>query len=215
MPKSAQALAKEAKMAVSKRLQYEILQPRDTARDDIEWRPIPGFSGMYQASTDGRVRSVNRSVVRTDQRTRRLVGRVLKQQIDSTTGYPKVALYRDGRPTHRYVHALIAETYLGPRPDGMEVAHGDGDKTNASLANLRYATPPENQADRVRHGTSNRGIRNAYAVLDDEAVLEIDRLLNRGRRQRDIAERFGVARTTISAISTGRAWGHLTGRGEI
>ncbi|NUP15455.1 MAG: hypothetical protein HOZ81_04995 [Streptomyces sp.] len=178
------------------------------------WEPIPGYEGMYEASDRGRVRSLDRTVTRTDGRTRRLNGRLLKTCIDANTGYPKVTLYREATPTHRYVHALVAEAFLGPRPQGAEVAHRDGVKTNATLANLRYATSAENSADQLLHGTSNRGARNPGVVLNEESVLAIALGLRAGARQKDLAAQFGVSRTAVSAISTGRSWGYLTGRGN-
>lgn len=178
------------------------------------WAPVPGYEGMYEASSQGRIRSLDRTVVRTDGRQRRLTGRVLRIRIDARTGYPKVTLYRQAAPTHRYVHALVAEAFLGPRPEGCEVAHGDGVKTNVCLSNLRYATSAENKADRLAHGTSNRGTRHPFAVLAEADVMAIARALDAGSKQREVAARFGVSRTAISAISTGRSWGHLTGRGQ-
>lgn len=199
-------------MTVSKSLRFQVLR-RDNHAAQEEWRPIPSSGGYYEASSLGKVRSVDRLVGRTDGRTRNLRGKILRQQVDSQTGYPKVCLYRDGRRTHRYVHALVAEAFFGPCPEGQEVAHGSGVKTDVSVSNLRYATYAENQADKILHGTSNRGVRNPDAVLDEAGVWTIVERLNDGVFQRIIAEEFGIARTTVSAIATGRAWGHLTGRG--
>lgn len=36
------------------------------------------------------------------------------------------------------VHTLVAETFLGPKPEGMVVSHVDGDRSNNSVANIRY-----------------------------------------------------------------------------
>nr|WP_232111245.1 HNH endonuclease signature motif containing protein [Nocardia wallacei] len=52
----------------------------------------------------------------------------------------------------RTAHSLVAEAFIGPRPEGLQVCHNDGDPTNNMLANLRYDTPSENQTDIVRHG---------------------------------------------------------------
>ena len=43
-----------------------------------------------------------------------------------------------------YIHTLVAETFLGVRPEGMVIDHIDGDKSNNNLSNLRYATVEDN-----------------------------------------------------------------------
>ena len=43
-----------------------------------------------------------------------------------------------------YIHTLVAETFLGVRPEGMVIDHIDGDKSNNNLSNLRYTTVQEN-----------------------------------------------------------------------
>ena len=43
------------------------------------------------------------------------------------------------RKTYR-VASLIAEAFLGPRPDGYDVAHEDEDSLNNQLGNLEYRT---------------------------------------------------------------------------
>ena len=42
-------------------------------------------------------------------------------------------------------HKLVALTWIGPRPQGMEIDHINGDITNWSVDNLQYVTPAENR----------------------------------------------------------------------
>jgi hypothetical protein len=114
----------------------------------VEWRPIPGWEGLYEASSDGQIRSLDRP----NSRGRLRKGRVLSPGI-SPKGYTNYSLYRDAKRFPANGHVLIAATFLGPRPPGMQVAHADGVKTNNAVSNLRYATPVENAADKKIHGT--------------------------------------------------------------
>jgi hypothetical protein len=50
------------------------------------------------------------------------------------------------------VHPLVAAAFIGPRPDGMEIRHLDGERFNNAAVNLCYGTPSENARDRVNHG---------------------------------------------------------------
>jgi len=115
-----------------------------------EWRPIPGWEGLYEASSLGRVRSLDR----IDAKGARRKGRVLRPG-RAGYGYEFYCLSLNGAYSYHLGHALIALAFLGPRPDGMQIAHGDGSKTNNAVQNLRYATPTENQLDKRAHGTDH------------------------------------------------------------
>jgi hypothetical protein len=71
---------------------------------------------------------------------------------------------------------------------------------------LRWATVAENQADRVAHGTDNRGERCAATKLAAAQVIEILRSDERGI---DLAARFGVSPQNITTIRKRRTWLHL------
>src|SRR5699024_9822191 len=58
-----------------------------------------------------------------------------------------------------YVHSLVAESFIGARPEGMEVCHSDGNKTNNHVANLRFGTSSDNELDKVRHGTHHEAVK--------------------------------------------------------
>lgn len=112
------------------------------------WKAIPGWVGFYEASDQGRIRSLDR----VNSRGSRSKGRILKPG-SNPKGYAIYVLCRDAKRSAFSGHCLIASAFLGPRPDGLQVAHGDGDKTNNAPANLRYATAAENAADKKLHGT--------------------------------------------------------------
>ncbi|WP_448259774.1 NUMOD4 motif-containing HNH endonuclease [Corynebacterium kalidii] len=118
-----------------------------------EWRVIPGTSGKYEASSSGEIRSLDWEIISSTGQRYPHKGKVLQQSVDHSTGYLRVAISLNGNPRRRTVHSLVAEAFLGPRPDGMEVCHCDGVRTNNAASNLRYDTPSENHKDRNRHGT--------------------------------------------------------------
>jgi len=67
------------------------------------------------------------------------------------SGYVKMALFCDGRARVASLHHLVLEAFVGPRPEGMQCRHLDGNKENNCQWNLRWGTPMENGQDRVRH----------------------------------------------------------------
>lgn len=112
------------------------------------WRPIPGHPG-YEASDQGRVRSLDREVPVTGGSMRAVKGKVLRPQER-----------RDGRLVFQaaqgrtiYVHRAVALAFLGPAPTGMEVCHNDGDPSNNRPSNLRWDTRRNNMLDMHEHGT--------------------------------------------------------------
>ncbi|MEV0646080.1 NUMOD4 motif-containing HNH endonuclease [Phytomonospora sp. NPDC050363] len=107
------------------------------------WLPLPGYEETYKVSTHGRVWSRPR---------RHTQGGVLTVRT-GMRGYTLVSLVQEGRQKTREVHRLVAAAFLGPRPEGMEVRHLDGDKQNPHVSNLAYGTPSENARDKRRHGT--------------------------------------------------------------
>ncbi|WP_341258234.1 NUMOD4 motif-containing HNH endonuclease [Gordonia malaquae] len=124
-------------------------QPQDDhpVREGELWRTIPTHP-THEVSNFGNVRS------RTRQIGNRIVqGRELSVTVSTTRGYPQVSMtIESGKRVTREVHPLVAAAFIGPRPEGSEVCHNDGDRTNNVPGNLRYDTPRENALDVIRHG---------------------------------------------------------------
>lgn len=110
-----------------------------------EWRPVVGYEGSYAVSSLGRVKSLPRKGVRRE--------RVLSAN-PGAQGYPVVSLWANGSGRDVTVHSLVAQAFIGPRPEGADVAHRDGSRTNNSVDNLRYLSRRENLLEAVEHGTN-------------------------------------------------------------
>jgi hypothetical protein len=167
-----------------------------------EWRDIPGYEGLYQASTDGQVRSLwfkNRATDRA-----RSVPLVLKAKIN-IHGYRVVVLR--GREIKIGIAVLLA--FVGPRPQKHQLAHNNGVSTDDRLTNLRWATAESNAADKVKHGTDARGERNKNAKLTATDVREIRACWLTIANGRQLAREFGVAESAISGIVHRRTWQHV------
>jgi hypothetical protein len=112
------------------------------------WKPVLGWEGQYEISSLGRVRSLDR--ILSD--GRHWKGRILKLQIGAK-GYIHVTL---GDHTTVRVHQMMMHAFYGKPKRKMDVCHFDGNKNHNILTNLRYGTRADNEADKVRHGRSNR-----------------------------------------------------------
>lgn len=125
-----------------------------------KWRPVVGYEGLYDVSTDGHVRSLSRTVITKHYKNGRVInGKILSPVI--MNGYPVVSLYGKSRkPKIKYVHRLIVEANIGRIPDGHEVDHIDGDRSNSVIGNLRIATYLQNVRNKINTGMSDghRGV---------------------------------------------------------
>lgn len=177
-----------------------------------EWRPVVGFEGRYEISNLGNVRSVRRKVWVTRRGRTYAVhkgGRPLKAHEDRG-GYLRLSL-RVGSKCHlRFVHCLVCEAFHGPRPLGHEAAHNDGTRTKNRADNLRWATPKENAADRLLHGTDGTGEKNPRALLTEADVREIRRrYVMRYGAIAALAREYGVDRGVIDQLVHRRSWRHV------
>lgn len=109
------------------------------------------------------------------------------------------------------VHRLVCEKTHGSPPSKLhEAAHSCGVRLCVNPMHLRWATHAENQQDRVIHGTDSRGERNRKAKITAAAAKEIIRL--RGKASlNELGKRFGLSRTAVGQIQTGKSWAWLTG----
>lgn len=105
------------------------------------WLPIPGLD-KYEVSDFGQVRSWHPWKGTP-------VPRIRRQQTHSVSKYRTVGIYSRSWEVHR----LVLLAFVGTCPTGLEGCHGDGDKANNALTNLRYGTHSENELDKVAHGT--------------------------------------------------------------
>ena len=180
------------------------------------WKPVNGYEGIYEVSSHGRVRSLDRVVTRSDGKVYRYKGKVLSEGLSKRGGYRLVSLWDQGKGQTRHVHSLVAEAFIGTRPEGTEVCHNDGNPANNHLDNLRYGTPSENKLDQVLHGTHYntakthcpRGhelfaenITRSAAKLGRRNCLACDRARARVRRCPELRPQFkAVADSYYQAI---------------
>ncbi len=176
------------------------------------WMPIPGHEGAYEVSDQGQVRSLPRVVARRFGRGRH-AAQIVRTPIPgvnlrpgtASNGYLTVSL---SGQTH-CVHTLVLTAFRGPRPQGCDGCHRDGDRRNNLLLNLRWDTRSANAADSLMHGTRPLGERKPRAKLTDRSASEI--LAAKGREsQSALATRFCVSPAAIQAVHDRRTFKHVS-----
>ncbi len=116
------------------------------------WKDIPGYEGIYQASTFGNIRTVEGKTTSNKRYpVRRWKSRVLKGRGDNPKTGKRVNLWKDGKPKDWLVARLVAITFLGNPPEGFTINHKDGNRLNNNLDNLEWLS----LADNIKHGFAN------------------------------------------------------------
>lgn len=161
----------------------------------IEWKEIPDFSN-YKVSSDGQIASFYNNAN----------GEIVKQS--DNFGYKTVRLKRDDGTSKKVrVHRMVAIAFIPNPRCKQEVNHINGNKADNRVENLEWCTPAEN-------------IKHSYKTLNREPPVKKGsgyriRLLNPTQVRiiretniscRELAELFGVHRTTINNVRTGRSY---------
>jgi hypothetical protein len=130
--------------------------------------------------------------------------------ITASTGYGKVKSAGRAIDTHRA--AWIALN--GPIPNGLHVCHTCDNRSCINGTHLFLGTHSENMLDAARKGrlprNNKHGIESPAAKLTEAQVLEIHFLALTGMfTQKQIAEQYGIERTTVGGIKRGESWRHI------
>lgn len=163
-----------------------------------EWKTVPGFID-YEVSSYGQFRRATRA-----QGVR--LGQLIRWHTNVSTAYPVVRFTVDGKSHARNVHSCVASAFHGPKPEGMQVRHLDGNPLNCRAENLCYGTAKENGQDKVRHGRSSAGEKNPKAKLTAEGAAAVRAAKASGEPTKDIAARLGLNPSTVYRITTGKYW---------
>lgn len=112
------------------------------------WRDIEGYEGLYQVSNKGHVKSLKWGKER-----------ILRPMINSS-GYLKVQLYKNTAHQYRYIHRLVAITFIQNPDNKPQVNHKDENKLNNCVENLEWSTAKENN----NFGTRNERAGNSLSI---------------------------------------------------
>lgn len=166
----------------------------------MNWKPVVGYEEQYEVSDCGDVRRIGRDAIGRARYKNHILARHLVR------GYVHCILHRRGsKPKNCLAHVLVAEAFIGPRPEGKVINHKNGNKADPSLTNLEYVTPSENHKHAIATGLFKppSGERHWSAILPDEQILEIIRRVNSGERNKDLAKEFGIRANNVSRYKTG------------
>ena len=144
-------------------------------------KPIPGYEGLYSATSDGRIYR--------HQRKRSKPGFL---KLRTNTVYMRVPLWKDRNITWHHVHRLVASAFISNSLGKPQVNHKNSNKHDNSVENLEWVTWKENW-DHARDNGAYRGI-----MLSEEEQLELYGLYRTGLFTRNkLAKLFGISLSSV------------------
>ena len=128
-------------------------------KDTIEiWKDIAGYEGIYQVSSLGRVRSLDRTLLDKNNVEYKVKGKIRKISCTGR-GYQDIQLSKEGESKMFLVHRLVAETFLD-NPENLPIVnHIDGNKSNNNIGNLEWVS----NSDNINHAIST-GLRKTSDI---------------------------------------------------
>lgn len=162
-----------------------------------QWKDIPGYEGLYQASSLGRIRSLPNSekVPRWRHKS------TIRKQIIKNHYY-QVNLSKNGETFWHSVHRLVALTFLPNPHNHPQVNHKDEIKTNNNVTNLEWCDGKYN----MNYGTVKQKI--SYSKLTKESntkVIQIKegKVINVFNSSYDAQRKTGISHAAICRVCIG------------
>lgn len=161
------------------------------------WKKVVGYEDTYEVSNTGLVRSLDRIIHNKCYGDKRVKGKLLSIKGKTAHGYIVVNLCKNATQKVVAVHILVAEAFLGPRPQGMHVLHSKAvtkEECDNSVGNLRYGSREENMDQSVTDG-------NQFRKLSREAIRAIRKRYGvNGVTLKMLADEYGVSISNISCV---------------
>lgn len=120
------------------------------------WKDVPGYEGLYQVSSLGKVKSLQKHVKMPNGGVFIRKESIMKQRI-TKYGYADVSLCLSSKKRNFFVHRLVALAHLDNSEFKPEVNHKNGSKIDNRAVNLEWSTPSEN----VNHSLSVLGVKRS------------------------------------------------------
>lgn len=176
----------------------------DIDMDKEIWKDVPGYEGLYQVSSLGKVKSMARTIIRSDNKPYTHPEMIMKHHVNHW-GYHFVPLsiHLGANKQRRWmVHRLVGMAFV-PNPHNYpQINHIDGNKNNNQAENLEWCTNSMNQ----KHAWEN-GL-NKYTGKNDVKVVQMDEDGNTIK----VWDSMHEAERKLPKVTIGHIWSCVNGK---
>lgn len=142
------------------------------------WKEVKGFEGIYEVSNAGKVRCIERTVIRRNGRPLRIKGGEMYIGEDRY-GYQIVNFNVNKKRYVKKVHRLVYESHIGYVNPYMVIDHIDNNRKNNNVNNLQQITGRINTSkDRVKILNLPTGVFKNSSGTGYKAIIQIDNKTN-------------------------------------
>ncbi len=147
---------------------------------------------------------------------------ILKNHV-TENGYNVVCLYHNDKKYWRYIHRLVASTFIeipekyrkmGLTENDLEVNHKIGTfsgKSMNTVDNLEWATSSDNKIHAYKENLMRKGEDSAVSKYTNEQIEMVCKLLEENKLgNREIWKKTAVSVTTIQTILAKKQWTHIS-----
>lgn len=174
------------------------------------WKDVNGYSGLYQVSNLGRVRSVDRMITYSDGRNFKYKQKILNWNIGTKSRRCYVHLYQNSKRKGMLIHRLVAIAFLENPLNLPEINHIDGNTLNNQVSNLEWISHLDNMQHGFRTGLiNNTGVLHGNNKYTEDQILKVIGLIKEGSTSIQIEKLTNVKAATVNAIRKGSQWRHL------
>ena len=156
-----------------------------------EWKDIPNYEGIYEASNYGRIRTKEGKRTYSKYHGERIwKQRILKQKFqrrkDTNIKDARIILWKDGESKTFLVSRLIAMTWCVGYDESLTVNHIDGNPENNRCDNLEWISRRRNIQEGFQTGMYRTNQRKCTLVDDNgykyhfDSLSDVSRFMGRG-----------------------------------
>ena len=158
------------------------------------WKPIKNYEGLYEVSSLGNIRSLDRFINGKGGSVRLKKGE-LKAISINTHGYAIVSLYKNNARKTVQVHRVVAEAFIPNLNNYLEVNHKDENKLNNTVNNLEWCTRSYNCK------YSKIGSTNAKPVVELDSNCKVIKVFS---SVKEVCETYNLSNGGVSDVCTGK-----------